>query len=434
MSRGALLDSSRAIAWSHGHTIATQELVAKILAVADTLPIGDAMINLCEDRFNFLTAFGATLCAQHATLLPASRAPDAITELTIRYPQSYRYSDAEVDIALRRSGTNNLSKLYARDDHLALIGFTSGSTGNPQAHGKTWGRLRASTTMVASTIRAALHLEVDGPTPWLVATVPPQHTYGLELSVLLPMLGDMAVHNGRPLFPADIATALSQVPEPRILISTPIHLRALLKSTQELPRLAGVVSATAPLDRQLAIDIEQRFATTLLEVFGSTETCNFATRQTARQDAWQTHAGVVLTPRPDSTLVSAPWFDKPVVLQDIVAVLPDDCFIVRGRNSDFIDVAGKRASLADLTRRLLAVEGVRDAIMLPAENTGRQAQRIAALAVAPGLDASTVLERLSTAIDPAFLPRPLVLVDALPRNETGKLPREQLLQLLRRPT
>jgi acyl-coenzyme A synthetase/AMP-(fatty) acid ligase len=34
-------------------------------------------------------------------------------------------------------------------------------------------------------------------------------------------------------------------------------------------------------------------------------------------------------------------------------------------------------------------------------------------------------------VDPAFLPRPLLLVDALPRNEVGKLPRERVLALLR---
>jgi acyl-coenzyme A synthetase/AMP-(fatty) acid ligase len=33
-------------------------------------------------------------------------------------------------------------------------------------------------------------------------------------------------------------------------------------------------------------------------------------------------------------------------------------------------------------------------------------------------------------VDPVFLPRPLRLVDALPRNETGKLPRAALLRLL----
>jgi acyl-coenzyme A synthetase/AMP-(fatty) acid ligase len=434
MSRSALLASSRAIAWSHGRIISTHEFVARLLSVKETLPGAGAMINLCEDRFNFLIAFAAALYAEHATLLPASRAPEAIAELTSRYAHSYCYGDAEVDRASRRSSTEELPRQGVRDDSLALIGFTSGSTGDPQAHRKSWERVRASTELVAAAIRAAMHLEKEAPTPWLVATVPPQHTYGLELSVLLPLLGDMAVHSGRPLFPADVAAALSQVPEPRVLISTPIHLRALLKSSQVLPPLAGIVSATAPLDSQLAIDIERRFATTLLEVFGSTETCNFATRQTARQDAWQTYAGVVLTPRADGTLVSAPWFDKPVVLPDIVEVLPNGNFVVRGRNSDFIDVAGKRASLADLTHRLLAVEGVRDAIVLPAENAGGPAQRIAALAVAPGLDAGTVLERLSAAIDPAFMPRPLVLVDALPRNETGKLPREQLLKLLRHST
>jgi acyl-coenzyme A synthetase/AMP-(fatty) acid ligase len=35
-------------------------------------------------------------------------------------------------------------------------------------------------------------------------------------------------------------------------------------------------------------------------------------------------------------------------------------------------------------------------------------------------------------MDPAFLPRPLVLVEALPRNALGKLPREALLEHLRR--
>ena len=50
--------------------------------------------------------------------------------------------------------------------------------------------------------------------------------------------------------------------------------------------------------------------------------------------------------------------------------------------------------------------------------------------MAPGLDEHTILDALRRAIDPLFLPRPLRLVDALPRNETGKLPRSALLALL----
>jgi acyl-coenzyme A synthetase/AMP-(fatty) acid ligase len=39
---------------------------------------------------------------------------------------------------------------------------------------------------------------------------------------------------------------------------------------------------------------------------------------------------------------------------------------------------------------------------------------------------------LQQRIDPAFVPRPLHLVDALPRNATGKVPREALLALAAR--
>ena len=50
----------------------------------------------------------------------------------------------------------------------------------------------------------------------------------------------------------------------------------------------------------------------------------------------------------------------------------------------------------------------------------------------PTLDEAIILDALRASIDPVFLPRPLRLVQALPRNETGKLPRAALLDLLAR--
>jgi acyl-coenzyme A synthetase/AMP-(fatty) acid ligase len=56
--------------------------------------------------------------------------------------------------------------------------------------------------------------------------------------------------------------------------------------------------------------------------------------------------------------------------------------------------------------------------------------RPAAAVVAPGLTAAAILHELRMHIDGAFVPRPLIIVDALPRNSVGKLLREELLGLL----
>jgi acyl-coenzyme A synthetase/AMP-(fatty) acid ligase len=106
---------------------------------------------------------------------------------------------------------------------------------------------------------------------------------------------------------------------------------------------------------------------------------------------------------------------------------------VLGRNADMVEVAGKRASLADLTRRLVDVPGVSDGVVFQPEATdGTGVRRLAALVVADGLTEADVLERLAIAMDPVFLPRPVVLVSRLPRNDVGKLPRDRLLAALRR--
>ena len=429
--------ASRPIAWRHGRQVRLAEFARQVAAVAAQLNAGRAMINLCEDRYRFLVAYAAALSRGHTVLLPSSRAEQIVSEVEGANDGSYRWDDSSVEASLPPppqgwgGGVSANAETGIPAVHTAMVGFTSGSTGQPKAFPKLWSSLTASTLRNAAGIRSELKIAADS-TAWILATVPPQHMYGMELSILLPLVGGMAVHEGRPLFPADIAQALAELPEPRVLVSTPVHLRAIVESPQQFPATALIISATAPLDAALAQAAEAKLGGRLLEMFGSTETCVFANRRTAIEASWQLYEGVELRPLPDSTLVNAPWFVTPITLQDIVELQGGGKFVVRGRNTDLIEVAGKRASIADITRRLLAIEGVQDAVVFqPDPEAVATIRRVAALVVAPGLNARQVLDRLAPGVDPAFLPRPLLIVASLPRNEVGKLPRENLLRALR---
>jgi acyl-coenzyme A synthetase/AMP-(fatty) acid ligase len=186
------------------------------------------------------------------------------------------------------------------------------------------------------------------------------------------------------------------------------------------------------MPRELARVAEDLFAAPVQEVFGSTETCVIAHRRTAGEELWTLYPGVSLHPQPDGAQVDAPQLEQPVVLADLIELAGDTHFRLCGRNADLLEIAGKRASLGDLTRRLLAVPGVCDGTVFQLDEPDRRGvRRIAALAVAPGLTAAHILDALRAGVDPVFLPRPLKLVDALPRSETGKLPRTALLEMLR---
>jgi len=413
---------------SRGAVIDARQFLALAGSLAARLPDRPAASNLCERRDNFLVAFAAMLMRGQICLLPPSRVPAVVTEVMDEHPGSYTLDDAFVERAQLDRPPSELSMPAVPPDRVVVIGYTSGSTGRPKPNPKTWGGFAAATALNASRLREMLPTRWEGLLPWIVATVPPQHMYGMELTVLMPLLGGMGIHHGRPLYPADIASSLADVPDPRILVSTPVHLRALVESGVELPELGAVVSATAPLPAKLARTIEQRFATVLVEYFGSTETCIVASRRTAVDDAWHPYPGVMLQPADDGTQVDAPWFTSSVVLQDVLEVRSDGAFTVRGRNADMVEVAGKRASLADLTRRLASIPGVSDAVVFQPDDAGSATvRRLAALVVADGMTEAQVLAKLAPSVDPAFLPRPLVLVPRLPRNEVGKLPREQLL-------
>jgi acyl-coenzyme A synthetase/AMP-(fatty) acid ligase len=384
-------------------------------------------VNLCKDRYHFLLGFAAALLSRHVNLLPTSRAEDALTQLLDRYPDSYILADHDEgppDPRLYRMperlspGGRQPDIPVIPSDQVAAVVFTSGSTGLPRAHRKTWGSLVNG----ADALRARIPFG-DGPFTAL-GTVPPQHMYGLETTIMLPLRSGWSLHSDHPILPADMEAAMREACYPVWLMTTPTHLRAYVSRRTGLAHLSGILSATMPLDRTVAKEAERIWRVPLYEIYGCTEGGAIGSRRTIIDEQWTLCPQLSMLQEGDSVWVSGGHVGSPVLLADRINVRADGAFALAGRSSDLIKIAGKRASLSALNAALTQIKGVVDGSFYRPSNGHSDDVRLMAFVVAPGMSAATIRSELRKRIDPLFLPRPLRLVDALPRNAMGKLPRD----------
>jgi acyl-coenzyme A synthetase/AMP-(fatty) acid ligase len=84
--------------------------------------------------------------------------------------------------------------------------------------------------------------------------------------------------------------------------------------------------------------------------------------------------------------------------------------------------------LGELNYHLNQIKKVEDgAYFVPPQND-HDHKRLIAFVVANELREEDILQALRQNLDPVFLPRPIYFVDHLPRNSSGKLTRESLLE------
>jgi acyl-coenzyme A synthetase/AMP-(fatty) acid ligase len=218
------------------------------------------------------------------------------------------------------------------------------------------------------------------------------------------------------------------MPRPRVLVTTPFHLKLLLDAEgANLPKLDLVVSATAPLSPQLALKAEAVFAAPVREIYGCTEAGQIASRRTAEGEAWTLFPNVRLEKRGDTTWVADGHVGDARALGDVIEIKSDHQFLLHGRAGDLINVAGKRTSLAHLNFHLNSIDGVDDGVfMMPSTTDDDLIVRLTAYVVTRTLTAEQILAALRSRIDAVFLPRPIRLVSELPRNQTGKLTQQAL--------
>ena len=432
ISHASLTDT---VAWRGNTPVSVVQFLRDAVYLAERLPTGRHVLNVCHDRYRFAVGLAAAMMTDKVSLLPPTHTPETVQQLKLFAADVFCLHDSEqCDIALPQLPYPAIPDAFPLETRIpqldagqvVAIVFTSGSTGMPMPHPKTWGGLVRNVRTQAEQLGLK-----SGVSHAVVGTVPPQHMYGFESTVLLPLQSANALCSAQPFYPADICETLDMVTMPRLLVSTPLHLRMLLESGLSLPPVEMVLSATAMLSPQLAQAVEFGFDAPLLEIYGCTETGQIAARRTTRTLEWSLFPDVRLISREDGVWAEGGHVESPIALNDKVELSTEGRFLLHGRLQDLINIAGKRCSLAHLNVQLTAIPGVVDgAFYMPDEVSPDHVTRLAACVVAPGLDAKTLLKALRERIDPVFLPRPLLFVDALPRNSTGKLPREALKNLI----
>jgi acyl-coenzyme A synthetase/AMP-(fatty) acid ligase len=435
-------DPQSILAWRDGVPVTAQAYLRDVRFLAARLPPGRHVLNDCHDRYRFAVALGAILVAGKINLLPSTRTPETIRQLREFVPDACCITDQDncaIDLPqlpypLDPRGDNESVDTdfdvpgIGTDTTVAYV-FTSGSTGAPVAHRKTWGNL----VLNVQTESQELGLG-DGHSYAIVGTVPAQHMYGLESTVLIALHNGHAIVASHSFYPADICHSLQQVPMPRALVTTPVHLRSLMALNMPLntplPKVNVLVSATAPLAPQLASEAENKFDAPLLEIYGCTETGQIATRRPTCSPEWKLFPTLQMQERDGRVWISGGHVEQAMPMNDVIEQKSDKNFLLHGRMADLVNIAGKRTSLAFLNHHLNAIPGVVDGVFyMPPETDTGEVRRLQAFVVAPTLQAGQVLKALREKIDTAFLPRPLFMVEELPRNGTGKLPQSALNDL-----
>jgi len=409
--------------------VSVGNFIARAAKLAAQLPDRRYVINLATDRYHFILGFCAAIIAGRCTLMPPNRLQQTVQQVAADYVDCISLGEDSIDGVERFE--IDFDSLAATDSDVAIprissqqlcaIVFTSGSTGTPTPNHKYWETLRVGTLGNVELLMQNVTDRVN-----LLATVPPQHMWGLETSILIPLFCNVAVSHRTPFFPMDIADALESLPEPRILVSSPAHLDAFFASDVAQLKIDIIFSATAPMSAELAKNLEQQFDARVVEVFGCSEAGIIAKRSTAEDELWQLSRSFAIEVNDGGTIIRAPHLPEEVILQDIIEFIDEGHFRWCGRHQDMVNIAGKRGSLADLNLRLQAIPGVVDGVIFM---PNADSKRLAALVVAPTLEPSDIVAQLRLGIEAAFLPRPIYKVPKLPRQETGKLTRKTIVDL-----
>lgn len=405
---------------------------------------GGRLLLHCDDAYAFAVGFFAAAQLGVLAVLPPSRQPGALRRLA---PD---VAGVLLDGASRRAGVHGRPCWHPlegaravrtlvpvdRDARVAKI-FTSGTTGSGKSATKALRHLEDEVIALEAQFGSLL-----GPSTRILATMSPQHLYGLLFRVAWPLASGRPFLRSPLLHPEELTSHFSDA-APFALATTPAALRHLVeKLAPHRGACRAVFSSGGPLSAELARRVADVLGAPPWEVYGSTETGGIAVRQQwSGGEPWHPLPGVDVAAEDGCLVVTSPFVSEGrpqgdgracFVLGDRVAFRTGGVFELMGRADRVVKIAEKRLSLPEMEERLKTHPAVAEAVLVALEHRGETrvgavvvpAQVGRAVLAASGRRglSKALIEHLSPDFDRVLLPRVWRVVDELPRDAQGKTP------------
>ena len=140
------------IAWRSDGAVTLRRFLAEVSQLAGLFPAGSHLLNMCSDRYRFSVGLAAAIVAGKVSLLPSTHTPGVVRQIKDFAADVFCLTDSghcTVDLPQLRYPVMGINQAHAfaipqigSQQRIAVL-FTSGTTGAPQPHPKTWGDRRA---------------------------------------------------------------------------------------------------------------------------------------------------------------------------------------------------------------------------------------------------------------------------------------------------
>jgi acyl-coenzyme A synthetase/AMP-(fatty) acid ligase len=372
------------------------------------LPYAFALQTLSEARQN--------ICYTHAL----AEADQPLPEGVQRIPLPEKTVDADVGPPLH----------VARPDGVWIYLYTGGSTGTP----RIWSKSPRNLLLESANLAVFFDIRtVDV----ILASVPPNHIYGLLYSILLPLVSGASVSARTPSYPSEIIqTAIDT--GATVLVGIPAHYRAMQPAPLANGPVQTAFSSAGALPEQDDLEFHRCTGIAITEIYGSTETGGIAYRRRgAGIKDLQPFSYVDVRIEGERLHVRSDFLSAELqrdhegyfLTADRVAPADSPGFEILGRTDGIIKVGGKRVDLTEVRQAVMALDDVTDAYVFAMPVTsGRENEIIAVLAGRSTSD--RVLQALKSVLPPYALPRRIKVVDQIPLSATGKINRDAIMKLV----
>ena len=328
--------------------------------------------------------------------------------------------DAELDrLALEKPVTFDAVETF--QDDVALIGFTSGSTGEPK------GTMHFHRDLLIIADGYAREVLEVTPEDVFVGSPPLAFTFGLGGLAIFPLRFGATATLLETATPPNMIGIIEKF-KATVCFTAPTAYRAMLAAMKEgadLSSLRAAVSAGETLPAPVYDQWIQQTGKPMLDGIGATEMLHiFITNRFT--DHRPTGCRYLRGERQDE-YVRDGWN----ISGDAFSMDADGYFHFAARNDDMIISSGYNIAGPEVEAALLAHDAVAECAVIGLHDEARGAIVQAHVVLTQGQDASDLMikalqDHVKSTIAPYKYPRSVVFTDTLPKTETGKIQRFRL--------